>query len=147
MRTCRTCHEEKPLEESFYRTPKGVDGFFSTCKKCHNQRVSTRRRERTREDPAAATARNRRTSLRQLYGITPEDFDRMMEDQGGVCRICGNAQEGGNQNAAKLHVDHCHETGKVRGLLCTCCNTALGKFRDDPALLRAAADYLERHGR
>jgi uncharacterized protein YbaR (Trm112 family) len=71
-----------------------------------------------------------------LYGISAADYDRMREKQGGKCPICKRFQP--------LVVDHNHETGAVRGLLCRRCNTALGHFNDDPALLEKAAAYIER---
>lgn len=77
-----------------------------------------------------------------LYGITTEEYDALMEVQGGACAICGSTEWPGKNNTP--HVDHCHTTGKIRGLLCGKCNVALGNMDDDPARLRAAADYLER---
>ena len=74
------------------------------------------------------------------YGITFEQYHVMLAAQGGHCAIC-SATEGGGRGA--FHVDHDHVTGKVRGLLCHYCNTAVGNMKDDPALLRAAANYLE----
>lgn len=65
----------------------------------------------------------------------------MAAAQGGVCAICGNGAE--DTQHGLLHVDHCHDKGHVRGLLCSPCNLALGLFRDNPALLRRAAEYLE----
>lgn len=84
--------------------------------------------------------------LRYKYGLTVDDYWRMLEEQGGGCKICGITQsqlwkEGWNH---PLEVDHCHDTGKVRGLLCSSCNVSLGRFKHDPALLRRAAEYLER---
>jgi hypothetical protein len=69
------------------------------------------------------------------YGITPEQFLAMEASQKGRCAIC--------RKAKKLHVDHCHETKQVRGLLCMACNTSLGKFENSPEMLRAAIQYLE----
>ena len=68
--------------------------------------------------------------------------------QGGVCAICSNTETIVNVRTGKpkaLHVDHCHKTGKIRGLLCSRHNKGMGLFNDDPALLRAAAAYLEGH--
>jgi len=76
------------------------------------------------------------------YGISQEDYERMLAEQGGVCAICGG--DGKEGRFGMLHVDHCHKTGKVRGILCDSCNLALGKFRDDPKVLRRAAEYVER---
>lgn len=78
--------------------------------------------------------------LQRAYGISKADYDRMLAAQGGVCATCKQPQAG----SRRLAVDHCHMTGAVRGLLCTRCNYALGQARDNPALLRAMANYLER---
>ena len=77
---------------------------------------------------------------RRTYGITADEVDAMLDAQGGACAICGNTPD----RLASMHLDHDHAGGHLRGLLCLDCNQALGKFRDDPALLRAAAEYLER---
>jgi hypothetical protein len=71
------------------------------------------------------------------YGLTGEAFARLVAAQGGVCAICHRQPGNG------LSVDHCHATGVVRGLLCTRCNTSIGRMKDSPSLLRAAAAYLE----
>lgn len=81
--------------------------------------------------------------LKYLYGITADQFEALLADQGGVCAICGTSEWPGSYRCTP-HVDHSHETGEVRGLLCGDCNFGLGKFKDDPKLLRAAAEYLER---
>lgn len=85
-------------------------------------------------------------SLRQKYGISIEDFDRMHEEQGGLCRICrqpNTSAANDKKVASSLVVDHCHETGAIRGLLCHNCNRGIGFMKDDPELLLAAAAYLE----
>jgi hypothetical protein len=70
----------------------------------------------------------------------------MLQAQDGKCAICGSVPPPGGKNAAaRLHVDHDHETGKVRALLCNGCNRGMGYMNDDPARLRKAADYIERH--
>lgn len=76
------------------------------------------------------------------YGIDRDEFDRLMQEQGGKCALCGEGQRGFT-SGKMLHFDHCHTTGKFRGLLCAHCNTSLGRFRDDPQRLRRAAEYLE----
>ena len=77
-----------------------------------------------------------------IYGLRPADYRRMVDEQGGRCAICGGAPNG---NGNRLAVDHDHASGAVRGLLCHGCNAGMGQLKDDPELLRAAADYLERH--
>jgi len=83
-------------------------------------------------------ARNRQ--LLRFFGITIEDYEEMLEEQNGRCSICGKHH---TEEGKALAVDHCHETGKVRGLLCSCCNTAIGLLQDNTDLLRNAIDYLE----
>lgn len=94
-------------------------------------------REWHRENQQKNTVRKRLAP----YDLTEEEFKRMLEDQNGRCLICNLRPSGKGPNAV-LHIDHCHETGKVRGLLCQACNRGLGFFRDDPARLTAAVDYL-----
>ena len=77
---------------------------------------------------------------RKTYGITIEDYRALELAQNGRCAICGGPPTG----RGRLHLDHDHVTGRVRGLLCSACNTGLGGLKDDPSLLHAAIDYLER---
>lgn len=78
--------------------------------------------------------------LRSKYGISLDDYNRMLEEQGGGCAICGKTPSN-----RRLHVDHDHKTGKVRGLTCYKCNVGLGYFGDDPERTRRATEYLERY--
>lgn len=75
------------------------------------------------------------------YGLTVEEYNNLSEQQNHVCVICQKSANAANSD--KLHIDHCHVTGKVRGLLCTNCNNALGRAKEDPRILRAAAEYIE----
>jgi len=75
------------------------------------------------------------------FGMTVEDYDRLLAEQGGVCAICGGLPS----RTKHLHVDHCHETNRLRGLLCDACNLGLGKFKDSPETLERAAAYLRRY--
>lgn len=94
----------------------------------------------------------RERELWRNYGIGPEERQRLVEAQGGNCAICGYSPPPQDDSmplprgraSTGLHVDHCHVGGQVRGLLCGACNTALGLFRDDPAILAAAIEYLRR---
>jgi len=74
--------------------------------------------------------------------LSPEDYDRMYDEQDG-CAVCGRPDA--DDSGARLVVDHDHETGRVRALLCRHCNAGLGHFADDPDRLRAAAAYLDHH--
>lgn len=84
--------------------------------------------------------------LRNKFGITLAEYGEMLVKQGGVCAICERAETDTRNGKVKaLAVDHDHETGVVRALLCVACNTGLGKFRDDPELLLKAKKYLDHH--
>ena len=77
-------------------------------------------------------------ALRQKYGISIEEYEQMLATQGGRCAICG-------ESSKRLVVDHCHETGSVRSLLCNRCNLSLGAFEDNVDILMSAIEYLNRH--
>lgn len=126
---CPDCATVKPLDD-FVRNAGMPSGRAPYCKPCHNIRG------KASKDKVGGS---RTYHLKRRYGITAEDADLMLERQGGLCAIC--------RAAPAAHVDHDHETGAVRALLCFNCNGGLGQFRDDPAVLRAAADYVEEHRR
>jgi len=77
----------------------------------------------------------------RLYGLSWTAFNDILDKQGRACAICGKT----DWNGRGPHVDHDHVTGKIRGVLCNHCNTALGMIKDDPKIARAIADYLESH--
>lgn len=79
--------------------------------------------------------------VERQFGLTQLQYEAMLLAQGGGCAICGRPPRASYPGT--LHVDHCHDTGRVRGLLCQVCNLSLGKFNHDPDLLRRAAEYLE----
>ena len=87
-----------------------------------------------------------KTFIKRTYGIDAETYYEMLEKQNYKCAICGIA---GNNNAvrSKMFIDHCHESGEVRGLLCSKCNMALGNFNDDIETLKSAIDYLAKFER
>ena len=91
-----------------------------------------------RKNPQVGAAAQRKWRLKTLYNITPEEYDRMMAEQGGVCGICSGTQEG-----KALAVDHCHTTGAIRGLLCENCYVGIGKLNDDPVLLEKAMRWIK----
>lgn len=128
---CYSCEMAKP-QADFSRNSRHRTELNYYCRQCMaGKRVLHRQKY---------PGRLRDGELRKRYGITLVEYERLSVSQGGVCAICKQAAEG-----YELHLDHCHATGRVRGLLCACCNTALGKFRDDVTILRAAADYIEQH--
>lgn len=81
-------------------------------------------------------------NLRRVYGITTADYEALLAGQGGRCAICGTTEPKGK---GRFHVDHCHESNVVRGLLCHHCNLGLGNFKDDTERLRGAISYLGQH--
>ncbi|MFE9705632.1 endonuclease VII domain-containing protein [Streptomyces sp. NPDC005930] len=112
---CRTCGEIKPHSE-WTRNRTASDGLATLCKSCK-------------------AAQGRAGHLKRQYGTTEAQRDALIAGQGGVCCIC--------LAAPAAHVDHCHETGRVRGVLCFSCNAALGQFKDRPDAIRRAAAYVE----
>lgn len=84
----------------------------------------------------------------QKYGVDPYWYEKKLEEQHGVCAICGKPETAKFRGkVVRLSVDHDHRNGKLRGLLCAACNRAIGLMKEDPATLRAAADYLERYSK
>lgn len=102
-------------------------------------------KERALANAAAYRADNkdkiRWREVAKRYGVSEYEYVCMLDDQDGHCALCPATERDGR--GGPLCVDHDHATGKVRGLLCGACNHGLGKFQDDPARLRAAADYIE----
>ena len=86
--------------------------------------------------------RTRNNELKREFGITLADYNKMADQQGFTCNICHSVIEDTTGKARTLHVDHCHRTGTVRGLLCDACNLGLGYFKDSLGLLREAQQYL-----
>jgi len=98
---------------------------------------------RTPEQRDARAQRDRERWLQRKYGIGVDEFDALLAAQDSRCAICGTDAPNGHG----WHVDHDHESGAARGILCPTCNVGLGHFKDDPAALRAAAAYIESHAR
>ncbi len=137
MRECKVCGETKPLDEFKLTGPnKARMRTCLTCWKLH--RKLKIQKNSTWTD----------THLRRRYGITEEQYREMCERQGHVCAICGekNKHSCTKKVDYDLYVDHCHETGQVRGLLCNHCNRGMGLFKDSIANLENAITYLKQHG-
>lgn len=128
MPRCIDCKQTKPAEE-FPRNRSRRGGLHCYCKQCHNRRGRESKRR---------LGGSRRYHLKRRYGLSLEDFDDLLERQGGVCAVC--------KEAPPTEVDHDHDTGEVRGLLCSPCNGAVGLFGDDPDVIRRAIAYLILHG-
>ncbi|MFC5955942.1 endonuclease VII domain-containing protein [Streptomyces pratens] len=112
---CPQCEAVKPHTE-WERNSSSSDGRSSYCRDCRAER-------------------NRISCFKRKYGLAPAELDAMVAEQHGLCCIC--------LAAPAAHVDHCHRTGRVRGVLCFSCNAALGQFKDRPDAIRRAAAYVE----
>jgi len=142
MKFCKSCNIKKPLSE-FYKMSKSKDGFRYECKQCENDR----KKNWTRLNSDRLNELQRLSDkVYSQYGITKADYDRILVEQNGVCKICKNPETRRDKRSGlllRLCIDHCHETGKVRGLLCFRCNTVLGSCKDDVKLMMNMINYLE----
>ena len=137
-KTCQICSKLFSSKRAIY------------CPEC----MPKRRKELTQEcgrrlrDKYRDKCRNKK--LKDTYGITLEEYDRLHANQRGLCAICGEPETAsykyqGSVVIQRLAVDHNHDTGEIRGLLCGRCNAGIGFFLDNSEKMRAAAEYLERH--
>ena len=136
-KACRDCGEVKSLDQ-FPLQKGGRFGRHPLCKPCRAAQERARY-ARDRERLLAqmkADPKRREAALKRQYGISRAELAAMVDRQRGACAICGVVD--------LLHIDHDHATGRLRGLLCRCCNMALGLMRDDADRLFVAADYLDR---
>lgn len=117
MKICNRCKVKKSKSE-FYKCSSHKDGLQYRCKPCEKE-----------------------MQLLSRHGITTKTWNTMLKNQDYKCKICGTAKPYGNRSV--FCVDHCHETGKIRGLLCDECNVGLGKFRDNISFLNKAIIYLK----
>lgn len=110
--------------------------------------IEVERERRARRDPDKVKAHQHRAMLKRRYGVTPEWLAETFDAQGGVCAACGRPETKTFRGQIRmLAIDHDHETGEVRGLLCSACNTSIGLFGDDVGRIEAAALYLENYGK
>jgi hypothetical protein len=140
MKTCSKCNADKPESEFYTYTSRDkhlTGGLHARCKRCeHDARASHRK-----ANPQKAADNARKCKLKKVYGISVEQWEQMSVSQNGVCAIC----KGKSKDGRRLHVDHCHASGKVRGLLCHDCNRGLGMFQDNTIFLQNAKEYLDNH--
>lgn len=118
-RRCCRCGIVKPLDQ-FNRSKRLTLGRGYHCRVCREE-----------------------MNMIRWHGITRSEYDEMLRSQGGGCAICGSVDS--RHPVTRLVIDHCHETGRVRGLLCSHCNRGIGFLEDSPDRLRAAAAYLDSH--
>lgn len=133
---CRDCKEIKGLDE-YPDDPNGYFGKSSYCRPCANKRANKSWHSRSPEKREKDRVRMAMYSALRNFGPDGVEIAKRRE-AGEGCDVCGRV-------TIRMAIDHCHATGKVRGLLCKDCNTTLGNIRDDPQVLRALAAYLEQH--
>lgn len=149
MLLCYTCKTTKP-KEAFHNCSTSPTGKQTTCKVCRKEQRLHYYNTRTEEQRVNELLKGREWRKKNLthcrhswvkakYGISPNEYTSLKIKQNFCCAICGKSEE---DNGRFLATDHCHTTGKVRGLLCKCCNLGLGQFKDDAKLLSLAVDYL-----
>ena len=115
---CPVCGETKKQSERYT--------VYRICLPCQRKRVM-------------------RTLMKNVYGISEAEYEKQLAKQKGKCAICGKEFDFKNKNKDTIHIDHCHTTGQLRGLLCGECNKGIGFFHDNPELLLAAIKYIKKH--
>lgn len=140
FKKCTKCGIEKQIDNfSIHTRSSGKISYRSQCKECVSK--DNLKRYYNKGGKEGQAHRSRKFNLKK-YGLTVEDYDNLFEEQEGKCLICGSKEAGRANVAYRLFVDHCHSTGKVRGLLCHNCNAGLGHFKDSEELLNKAIRYL-----
>lgn len=138
---CPHCLKVKTLD-MFYKSSRQSGGYQSYCKVCNLENLN---RLYPKLDVDKRRVASRRTMLKSKYGISLEDYNNILNTQQGVCAICKEKETVRSNklgNVDSLRVDHCHTTGKIRGLLCSRCNFGISNFRDRIGILVSATNYL-----
>ncbi len=153
LRTCTVCKNQLSLS-AFHKDTGCTDGYKPQCKACRKiGRVAYRDNPKAKEARKRAYQRRRERIgaegikwliFKSKYGISQEDYERMLSEQNGKCAICFSSDP--KSGHGLLVVDHCHSNGHVRGLLCTPCNFALGSMGDSIEKLESAIVYLKERG-
>ena len=142
---CTKCKQLRLLSE-FTKNKNAKDGLQWTCKPCAKKyyrihKIKILENCKKCKGTESAKLKTRNTDLKRNFGITLEQYDEMLENQNGVCAICG----GINFDGRRLAVDHNHKTGKIRDLLCMNCNHFIGQAKENIIVLQSAINYLKRH--
>ena len=137
---CKTCFGKR--QQAYQKTPAGREVAKKTYKKWRAENLELARklsREGNKQARKTDPRRFKSYDLKRRYGIPLEQYEALLAAQHGTCAICCAPEPGGR---GMFHVDHCHTSLKIRGLLCTHCNAGLGQFKDSPERLEAAIHYL-----
>ena len=126
---CKKCSDNLPLD-NFYFNKNGKYKKQNVCKKCMN---------------IYDYKTDKNSKLKRAYGITFDEYEELLSKQDKKCAICGIDNNGKYRNKPRAFaVDHCHTTGKIRGLLCSDCNTGIGLLKDNINFLQSAIKYLNK---
>lgn len=142
MKECVKCKEILPIDDFDDRFYTLVDGSVTKTKRSHCrtcQRESNRLRYHNNKSTKEAHRKASYKHRIKKYGLTIKEYDELYSSQDGKCYICNIKPD------RQLNIDHCHQTGKVRKLLCAACNTALGHSKEDIEILKSLIRYLEEH--
>lgn len=137
-KVCTRCKVGKPVAEFF--VDKRTGNPRPRCKTCHAEEVTARNRTNRERDREKNRKAAKRSHSRQRFRMEPEEYDKTLASFGDRCGICGQPETRAGRKG--LCLDHCHKTGRIRGALCSRCNSMLGFAHDDPELLERATNYL-----
>lgn len=136
MKMCNTCKVEK-IESDFYSAGKYINHH---CKQCNNDKS----KEWYAKNKDVKLASSLKWHYKDKYGLTMEQRQKLFDEQEGKCAICScDIHLDGSRNATQAVIDHCHSSGKIRGMLCNLCNQGLGHFKDNIEAIERAIKYLE----
>jgi len=149
LHVCKGCNRELDASEFYWKTQKQTQRVYkhsSFCRGCYqlSRRAYQQSYMKTYSKPEYCPEKREESRVKS-YGLTLEDYDDLFESQGGGCAICGSKSPKTPRNG-RFCIDHNHETGEIRGLLCAPCNRALGLFGDDPKTINRAVQYLYNRG-
>ena len=144
-KTCSRCKKAKQTS-LFQKDSRALAGLSSKCKEC----IKERRQKQKEYDKAywlkwsgkniaKLKERDRSYNLKRKFNMSTDDYQKMLEQQGGRCATCDKEK---SSNGKRLAVDHCHTTGKIRGLLCNECNTSLGLLKENTDILQELINYI-----
>lgn len=115
--------------------------YYAKNKKIILEKEKIKNKEIRKNNPDKIRETKRRIYIKTTYGITLDDYNNMLKEQNFKCKICNREHEESPPNR-RLHIDHCHRTGRVRALLCQHCNNGIGSFKDDISIINKAISYL-----
>lgn len=161
---CNKCKENKSLS-SFRKVSKSKDGYCYYCRPCETaityrarykdiesserfrekQRLYREKKNQNPEWVKKETERKRLHNLTKRYSITTKFYNNMLEEQNNLCAICGKEFNNSDHVHDKPNIDHCHKTGKIRGIVHSKCNSMIGFAEDDVEKLEEAIKYLKKH--